>query len=87
LHNNLLPKSEFGQAHCVEWFKRSLTKFILKFLDTPTSFYKFLKFEIISEIYLNKNEKEKGVNCTWAKSGPWHQPFGEAAHRPLQPHT
>jgi hypothetical protein len=43
-------KSEFGQAHCEEWFKRIHTKFISKFLDTPTSFYEFWKFEIISEI-------------------------------------
>jgi hypothetical protein len=26
---NLLYKSEFGQAHCEKWFKRSPTKFIL----------------------------------------------------------
>jgi hypothetical protein len=26
---NLLRKSEFGRAHCEEWFKRINTKFIL----------------------------------------------------------
>jgi hypothetical protein len=29
LYKNLLHKSEFGQAHYIEWFKRSPTKFIL----------------------------------------------------------
>jgi hypothetical protein len=32
----------------------------LPFLNIPTSFYEFWKFETISEIYLNKKEKEKG---------------------------
>jgi hypothetical protein len=41
----LLHKSEFGQAPCVEWFKMSPKKFSLSFLDTPTSFYEFWKFE------------------------------------------
>jgi hypothetical protein len=45
-----MPKSEFGQAHCEEGFKRSPIKFILKFLDILTSFYEFLKFEMISRI-------------------------------------
>jgi hypothetical protein len=54
-------------------------------LDTSTSFYEFLKFEIISEIYLNKNKKRKGVNRAWAESGPWLRPFGEAVCRPLRP--
>jgi hypothetical protein len=40
-------KNEFGQDHCEEWFKRSLIKFILSFLDNPISFYEFLKVEII----------------------------------------
>jgi hypothetical protein len=43
-------KSEFGQAHCAEWLKTVHTKFILKILDIPTSFYKFWKFELISAI-------------------------------------
>jgi hypothetical protein len=50
LYKNILHKSEFGQAHCEECFKRSPTKFILNFLDTPTSFYEFWKFGIISGI-------------------------------------
>jgi hypothetical protein len=29
LHKDLIPKSQFGQAHYEEWFKRSPTKFIL----------------------------------------------------------
>jgi hypothetical protein len=62
LYKNLPHKSEFGQAHCVEWFNIIHTKFTLPFLDNPTSFYKIWKFEIISEIYLNKNKKRKGVN-------------------------
>jgi hypothetical protein len=31
----------------------------LPFLDILTSFYEFWKFEIISDIYLNKKEKGK----------------------------
>jgi hypothetical protein len=55
LYKNLLHKSEFGQAHCEEWFKRSPTKFNLKFFDTPTNFYEFWKFETISgNIYLKR---------------------------------
>jgi hypothetical protein len=34
-------------------------KISLPFLDIPTSFYEFYKFETISGIYLNKREKEK----------------------------
>jgi hypothetical protein len=33
LHNELLHKYEFGQAHCLELTKRSPTKFTLQFLD------------------------------------------------------
>jgi hypothetical protein len=80
LYNNLLHKSEFGQVHYVEWFKR-IRKSDFKIFGHS---YKFLKFETISGIYLNKNEKEKGVNRAWAESGPWLWPFGEAAHRPLR---
>jgi hypothetical protein len=29
LYKKLLHKSEFGQAHCVEWFNGIHTKFIL----------------------------------------------------------
>jgi hypothetical protein len=43
----LLHKSGFGQAHCAWSFKSIHTKFSLHFLDTPTSFYEFWKFEII----------------------------------------
>jgi hypothetical protein len=55
-----MPKSKFGQAHCEAWFKRSPTKFILKFLDIPTSFYKFSKFALFSEILKQlKNDKNR----------------------------
>jgi hypothetical protein len=43
-------KSEFGQAHCEEWFKRIHTKFILIFLDISTSLYKFWKCALFSRI-------------------------------------
>jgi hypothetical protein len=56
LYKNLLHKSEFGQVHCEEWFKRSPTKFILQFLDTPTNFYEFWNFETISEFKTIENE-------------------------------
>jgi hypothetical protein len=45
LHKKLLHKREFDQAHCEKWFKRIHTKFILQFLNIPTSFYEFWKFE------------------------------------------
>jgi hypothetical protein len=41
LHNELLHKYEFGQAHCEELTKRSPTKFSFPFLDIHTSFYEF----------------------------------------------
>jgi hypothetical protein len=41
LHNEILHKYEFGQAHCIDLTKRSPTKFSLPFFDTPTSFYEF----------------------------------------------
>jgi hypothetical protein len=63
------------------------TKLTLYFLDIPTSFSQISKFEIISGIYLNKNEKRKGVNRAWAESDPCLRPFGEATHRPLWPHA
>jgi hypothetical protein len=50
LHNEILHKDEFGQAHCVDLTKWSSTKFSLPFLDTPTSLYKFWKFANISKI-------------------------------------
>jgi hypothetical protein len=45
-----MPKSKFGQSHYEEWFNRSPTNFISKFLDIPTSFCEFMKFEAISGI-------------------------------------
>jgi hypothetical protein len=50
VYNKILHKCEFCQAHCVELPKMSLTKFSLPFLDIPTSFYGFWKFETIFEI-------------------------------------
>jgi hypothetical protein len=46
LHNELLHKYKFGQAHCEELTMRSPTKFCFPFLDIPISFYKFWKFEL-----------------------------------------
>jgi hypothetical protein len=46
----MMHKYEFGQAHYVELLKRSPTKFSLPFLDIPTSFYEFWKFELFSAI-------------------------------------
>jgi hypothetical protein len=50
LHKELLHKYEFGQAHSEELTKRSPTKFSFPFLDIPTSFYEFWKFEMFSAI-------------------------------------
>jgi hypothetical protein len=41
LHNKLLHKYEFGQAHCEELTKRNPIKFSFPFLNIPTSFYEF----------------------------------------------
>jgi hypothetical protein len=55
-----MPKSKFGQAHCEEWFKRSPTKFISKFLGIPTSFYKLWKLALFSGILKElKNDKNR----------------------------
>jgi hypothetical protein len=59
LYKSLLHKSEFGQTHYEEWFKRSPTKFILKFLGTPTNFYEFWKFETNFGIIYLKQKKKK----------------------------
>jgi hypothetical protein len=50
LHNRILHKCEFDQAHCIDLTKRSSTKFSLPFLDIPISFYEFWKFATISGI-------------------------------------
>jgi hypothetical protein len=50
LHNGILHKCEFDQAHYIDLTKRSSTKFCLPFLDIPTSFYEFWKFANISGI-------------------------------------
>jgi hypothetical protein len=76
LYNKILHKCEFCQAHYVRLFKRVHTKFNLPFLDIPTSYYEFWKFEIISVIYLNKKEKRKGLNSAWAEFSPWLRSFG-----------
>jgi hypothetical protein len=63
LYKKLLHKCEFGQAHCVDLPKRSPTKFSLPFLNIPTIFNEFCKFEIISKIYLNKKKKKRLKQC------------------------
>jgi hypothetical protein len=50
LYNALLHKCKFCQARCVGLLKRITMKFSLPFLDTPSSFYKFWKFELFSAI-------------------------------------
>jgi hypothetical protein len=50
LHNELLYKYEFGQAHYQEQTKRTPTKFSFPFFDIPTSFYEFWKFELFFAI-------------------------------------
>jgi hypothetical protein len=50
LHNGILHKCEFDQAHCVDLTKRSPTNFSLPFFDILTSFYEFWKFANISRI-------------------------------------
>jgi hypothetical protein len=60
----------FGQAQCVEFLKRSPTKFSLLFLDIHTSFYEFWKFE-----------REAGRQAGWALT--WRLgPAEEAARGP-----
>jgi hypothetical protein len=51
-------------------------KFNLNFLDLPTSSSQILRFETISGIYLNK--QEKSLNSAWAESGPWPRSFGHS---------
>jgi hypothetical protein len=58
LYKNLLHKREFDQAHYEKWFKRIHTKFILQFLNIPTSFYKFWKFEQLLKIKTIENDKK-----------------------------
>jgi hypothetical protein len=71
-------KSKFGQAHCEEWFKRSATKFISKYLDIPTIFYKFWKFALFSGILKQLKNVEIPGRSTVLKTGPRLQPTGVA---------
>jgi hypothetical protein len=64
LYKKLLYKSEFGQAHCIEWFKNIHTKFNLPFLDIPTSFYEFLEVcPIFWELNQLKNDLKSPHNA------------------------
>jgi hypothetical protein len=78
LHNEILHKYEFGQGHCVDLNRRSPKKFSLPFLDIPTSFYEFWKFEC----YLNKKET---VLKTVHSAGP--SPARDYGPRGRQPAT
>jgi hypothetical protein len=62
---NLLHKTDFCQAHCVEWFKSIHIKFISYFLDTPTSFNKFWKFVLILGI---KSIEKRLINATQCRA-------------------
>jgi hypothetical protein len=79
LYKKLLHKYNFGQAHCVELLIMVHAKFNLNFLDLPTSSSQILRFETISGIYLNK--QEKSLNSAWAESGPWSRSFGHSGRR------
>jgi hypothetical protein len=50
LYNELLHKCKFAKAHCVGLLKGVHTKFSLQFLDMPSSFYNFWKFELFFAI-------------------------------------
>jgi hypothetical protein len=56
-------------ALCVELPRWNPTKFGLPFLDIPTSFYEFWKFETISRIYLNKKERKMLKQCMGRGAG------------------
>jgi hypothetical protein len=80
LYKKLLYKSEFGQAHCIEWFKNIHTKFNLPFLDIPTSFYEFLEVcPIFWELNQLKNDLKSPHNAgpksacgtSWSPRGQW----------------
>jgi hypothetical protein len=85
LYNELLHNYKFGPAHCVELLKRSPTKLSLQFLDLPTSFYRFWKFELFLGILLNqnktKNESHWAVISAQGHSAVEHG--GPHASRPM----
>jgi hypothetical protein len=70
LYNELLHNYKFGPAHCIELLKRSPTKLSLQFLDPPTSFYIFWKFELFLGILLNQNEKKNEITMLGRDFGP-----------------
>jgi hypothetical protein len=59
LYNETLHKYKFGQAHYVDLLQRIPMKFSLQFLDIPSSFYKFWKFELF--LFLTNSEKIKNA--------------------------
>jgi hypothetical protein len=49
LYNKILLKCEFDESHWLELLNIIHTKFSLTFLDIPTSFYEFWKFDLFFE--------------------------------------
>jgi hypothetical protein len=70
LYNKIVHKCEFCQSHCVELFKRVHTKFILPFLDIPTSFYEFWNLHYFLVIKSFEKRLKIATQCR-AESGPW----------------
>jgi hypothetical protein len=87
VYTQKLHNYKFVQAHRLELLLRVHTKFILKFLDLPTSFSRFSNFGIHLLELFNEKKNGQGLNGAWVESGPWPRPFGVAAcgagaHRP-----
>jgi hypothetical protein len=73
LYNKFLLECEFNPAHWLELLKSIHTKFILKFLDIPSSFYKFWKFKLFSgnlSSHFRNFGKRKMFSVSWASFRP-----------------
>jgi hypothetical protein len=68
LYNAIMHKRRFGQSHRRDLLEKSVRKFMLYFSDFSTTFYEFMKFELIYGKLKRLTKFEKGKQC-WASFG------------------
>jgi hypothetical protein len=68
LYNTIMHKRRFGQSHRRDLLEKSVRKFMLYFSDFSTTFYEFVKFELIYGKLKRLTKFEKGKQC-WESFG------------------
>jgi hypothetical protein len=63
LYKKLLHKSEFGQAHCEEWFKKTPTNFILYFWTLVQVSMNFGSLKQFMQFKTIENELKFAAQC------------------------